>query len=71
MGVGGKAGDRVTGLGRSEVQEVSKYSYQVHVLPTQEYVRIRLEDRFRGGLVVNGFEVLGDDCLIVTAHPER
>lgn len=43
--------------------------YMVHVVHAEEYAVVRLEQDFREGRVVGGLAGLGDDCLVVTAHP--
>ena len=48
---------------------MSSVRYLIHNVSREEYADVRLEQDFREGRVVGGLAGLGDDCLVVTAHP--
>lgn len=45
------------------------YFYRAHIVTDQEYLDTHIDDWFKGGIVINGLAGIGDDCLLVTAHP--
>lgn len=47
---------------------MSKFRYEIYVVSDQEYQMTKINDEFRGGVVINGMAGLEDDALVLTAH---